>query len=156
MTTPVEGDVQAATRSELAIHHATAVLNSASARTTMQGYKKPTEMYCRVLEGIGIDPENVDASGTRNKAADPMAASLLLIMMRCGPKSEGYEGLFASSTSDAIKSAVVNFWKVYGKELSFLSTHAVHFQVILSSNPRAHYQAFNSTKEGKYSCGHKR
>lgn len=76
-------------------------------------------MYIAVLEEMEIDPNEIDTSENRNKDADPIVAAKKLIMLRCGPKMEGKQGLMAQSTGGAIKSAVVNFWKPYGFTTKF-------------------------------------
>ena len=61
-----------------------------------------------------IDPYNVDDSGSRVKTKNAIAIACTLILLRCGPKSEGYDNLKAASTGGAVISSVVAFWKSKG------------------------------------------
>ena len=82
-------------------------------------------MYCQILEGMGIDPEDVDTE------SHPITAVKILVMMRCDPKCEVYEGLIASSTGGVIKSAVVRFWKFMVARLRMRNIQMVRSPAIL-------------------------
>lgn len=50
-----------------------------------------------------------------------MVLACALILQRCGPQSENYEGLKADYTGGAVKSAIVNFWRKRGLTGEFLA-----------------------------------
>ena len=92
------------------------IVRAPAARATGKRYEVPIRMCEEILREMKIDPENIDTSGQRDRSKDPVAAGLKLILRRCSPKDEGrgYEGLSASATGTACKSAVVAFWRLYG------------------------------------------
>jgi len=87
------------------------IVGNPGATSTANRYDKNTRMYLEILGSMSLDPNNMDTSGTRDKSNDAVAAGLQLIMQRCGPRAKGYEGLSATATGEACKSAIVYFWR---------------------------------------------
>lgn len=50
----------------------------------------------------------------RPDTQNPVYVACELILKRCGPKKLGFENLGARSTGDAVRSAVVSFWRARG------------------------------------------
>ena len=90
-----------------------AVRNPACARSQRR-YSGAIETYRKMMEDAGIDLESFDSSQPRAEENHPVQNALTYIMLRCGPKSEGFEGLSAHSKEGAIKSAVFNYWRSQG------------------------------------------
>lgn len=92
------------------------IVRAPAAKATSKRYEVPIRMYEEILREMDIDLQILDTSGERDRSKDPVAAGLKLILRRCSPKDEGrgYEGLSASATGTACKSAVVAYWRSYG------------------------------------------
>lgn len=107
---------------DTALEAAERIVKTPATKSTARRYKKLTEMYAAVLNQMGVIPQHVDSSGSRDRKRDPVSAALKLIMNRCGPKEEGYEGLSAAGTGSACKSAIVAFWRTFGRFGNFEET----------------------------------
>lgn len=96
------------------------IVRSPTSESSAKRYKGDIERYHKLLIDSGADLDNIDFSGTRRMESDPVVLACALILQRCGPKSKGYEGLKATSTGGAIKSAVVHFWRNRGINGEFI------------------------------------
>lgn len=99
---------------DVTLDRAQEIVKAPATKATERRYKKVTAMYVSILKEMTIIPEHLDTSGQRDRKRDPVAAALKLIMQRCGPKEDGYDGLSAAATGASCKSAIVAFWRTHG------------------------------------------
>eukprot|EP00172_Hildenbrandia_rubra_P002175 Plantae.Rhodophyta-Hildenbrandia_rubra.ctg2863.p1 GENE.Plantae.Rhodophyta-Hildenbrandia_rubra.ctg2863~~Plantae.Rhodophyta-Hildenbrandia_rubra.ctg2863.p1 ORF type:complete len:400 (+),score=35.73 Plantae.Rhodophyta-Hildenbrandia_rubra.ctg2863:217-1416(+) len=94
---------------ELAMNHA----NTPIAESSQRRYGICIKMYRKLLQENNVDIDNKGSD--RDRANDPVANACQLLLMRCGPKEDGYEGLSAKATGGAIRSAVISFFRSRGE-----------------------------------------
>lgn len=72
------------------------------------------ERIWSTMRTFGCDPDAPDFTASREPRSDPSLVACAYILKRCGLAEPGYGGLKASSTGEAARSAIVNYWRSKG------------------------------------------
>lgn len=102
-----------------AAHQAQQIVHNPTSEASRKRYSSGEKQYENMLVAAGSNPEEPDRS--RDPLKDAVSIACSLILQRCGPKSQGYDGLKARSTGGAIKSAVVSYWRSRGITGEFMA-----------------------------------
>lgn len=90
-------------KKDVALEVAERIVKAPAMKSTKRQYKKLTKLYVGTLHQMNMVPSLVDSSGTRDRKNDTIAAALKLIMLRCGPKEDGYDELSVSAAGTSCK-----------------------------------------------------
>ena len=85
-----------------------------TSKSSQKRYKSSAQLYHEWLVALGANVNELNFWPTRKKESDPVFVACAFIIVRCGPRKDGFEGLKAKLRGGAIKSAVVSYWRRRG------------------------------------------